>query len=506
MAAAHPPLRAKRDSAFVYPSIQGADPMFGKSLLVLMTPLAFTGCATAPPRSDLRIVQLEVTRRTGSTVRWRTNSREDAEADRAVSDLMARPLTADSAAQIALLNNRHIQATLEDIGIAQAELVQAGLLKNPVFDLAIRFPNRSPSKTYLDLSVASDFIELFLIPARKKLAGMALEQARARVEDQVLSTAAQAKIDFYRFQAAVQMLELHKQAAEAASASSDTARRLREAGNISELDALAEQTQDVRAQVELNEAQAEVTTAREAVNKDLGLADRPDTWKTATRLTDPPPGEVYAGALEDIALRDRNDVAAARREVDLQSQTLAYTRQTRFLPTLTAGVESERETDGQWRIGPTLAIPIPLFDQGQGAVARQESVLRQSRSRYEALCADVRAEVRSSAAKLEGARQKAQLYHEKVLPLQQKLLEQTQLQFNGMFVGVFQLLQARRDEITAAGEYITALRDYWTARAELERDTGGAALPPGPASTQPATTQPLNTESQNPTGQMHEHH
>jgi cobalt-zinc-cadmium efflux system outer membrane protein len=133
-------------------------------------------------------------------------------------------------------------------------------------------------------------------------------------------------------------------------------------------------------------------------------------------------------------------------------------------------------------------------------------VLRQSRARYEALCADVRAEVRSGAAKLTSAREKAVLYHEKVLPLQQKLVAQTQLQFNGMFVGVFQLLQARRDEISAAGEYISALREYWTARAELERATGGGALPIGPASTQTSTTQPSDTQPQNAAPDSIEHH
>jgi len=465
-----------------------------------------TGCTSPPREEHFSHVQKAVTDRTGSVIHWRTDSAEDAEADRAVRELLAQPLTAEAAAQIALLNNRHLQATFEEIGIAQADLVQAGLLKNPVFDLGIRFPTRSPSKTYLDMSIASDFIELFLIPARKKLAGEGLRQAELRVTDQVLATVAQTKTDFYKYQAAQQMLELRKQVADAADASSETARRLQEAGNISELDALAEQTQDVRTKVELNEAQAEVAAAREAVNRDLGLTTGADSWKPASRLADPPSTEIAGGALEDFAIQNRQDVAAARQELELQSSTLAYSRQTRFLPTLTAGVEAERETDGQWRIGPTLAVPVPLFDQGQGAVARQEAVLRQSKARYEGLCADVRSEVRLASAKLKISREKAALYHDKVLPLEQKLVEQTQLHFNGMFVGVFQLLQARRDEISAGGEYITALRDYWTARAELERATGGGTLPGASASAQPSTSQPAATQPQDTSPESHEHH
>ena len=473
---------------------------------VVMSFGGLAGCASAPPENHFAAVKQTVAERTGATVRWRTESAEDAEADRNVVQLLTKPLTADIAAQIALLNNRHLQATFEDIGIAQADLVQAGLLKNPVFDLSIRFPNRSPSKTYLDMSIASDFIELFLIPARKKLAGVALRQAELRVTDQVLATVTQAKTDFYRYQAAVQILTLREKVAQAASASSEAARRLQEAGNINQLDALAEEAQGVRARVELNDAQAESAAAREAVNKDLGMTNGADKWRPSDELPELPAGEVSVDGLEAIALRTREDVAAARQEVELQSATLAYGRQTRFLPTLTAGVEAERETEGQWRIGPTFAVPVPLFDQGQGVVARQEAVLRQSRSKYEALCADVRSEVRSASERVKASRRKAALYRDEVRPLQRKLMEQTQLQFNGMYASVFQLLQARREEISAETEYITALRDYWTARTELERATGGGALSVNFPSTRPAASRSATVPSENPVPTTLEHH
>jgi cobalt-zinc-cadmium efflux system outer membrane protein len=471
----------------------------------LLTAFALTGCTSSPPGEHFTSVQQTITHRTGATIHWRTDSSEDAQADRAVNELLSRPLTPDSAAQVALLNNRHLQSTFEEIGIAQADLVQAGLLKNPVFDLGVRFPDRSPSKTYLDLSITSDFVEIFLIPARRKLAGLALQQAQLRVTDQILATVARTKSDFYRYQAAARMLDLRKQVAAAATASSDAARRLEEAGNINALDSLAEQTQDVRAHVELSDAGAETAAARGAVNKDLGLTTAADSWKSASPLPDPPAQDVSDTALEDLALRNRLDVAAARQDVDFQSHSLAYTRQTRFLPTLTAGPEAERETDGQWRIGPTFTVPVPLFDQGQAAIARQQSMLRQSRARYQALCADARSEVRAAFARLQNARSKAMLYHDKVLPLQQKLVEQTQLQFNGMFVGVFQLLQARRDQISAASEYIAALRDYWTARADLERATGGGALPLAPPSTQPSITHLSVDVPENAAPESHDH-
>ena len=160
-----------------------------------------------------------------------------------------------------LLNNRHLQATFEDLGIAQADFVQSGLLKNPVFDLGVRFPDRSPSKTYLDLSITSDFIELFLIPARRKLAGLALQQARLRVTERVLATVSQTRQDFYRYQAAAQLLELRNRSPPPRPLLPMRPHDSKKPATSTRC-MLAEQTQDVRAKVEQNDAEAELATAK----------------------------------------------------------------------------------------------------------------------------------------------------------------------------------------------------------------------------------------------------
>jgi cobalt-zinc-cadmium efflux system outer membrane protein len=105
------------------------------------------------------------------------------------------------------------------------------------------------------------------------------------------------------------------------------------------------------------------------------------------------------------------------------------------------------------------------------------------------------------------ARAAAQFYHDEVLPTQRHFLDQTQLHYNGMFVSVFQLLQAKRDEIDAAAQYIQALRTYWTSRAELERAVGGR-LPPGepvmPA--MPPSSMPMDAATSNPATPEHHPH
>jgi cobalt-zinc-cadmium efflux system outer membrane protein len=434
-----------------------------------------------PKDAGFSDVQQLAVDRTGYIVQWNRNTADDRAVAFKVHELLSHELSASDAAQIALLNNRHLQATFEDLGIAQADLVQAGLLKNPVFDLGVRFPNRGPSGTYLDIAAAEDFLDIALIPARQKLAQGQFDQAKARVSDEVLSLAAQARSAFFTYQAAVQTVELRKAIAQAAAASFEAARKLHDAGNMNDLEIASQRAQDARARVDLADAQAAAAESRESLNDVMGVWGPDTQWKGAGHLPDVPAREISVEGLESLALRQRQDVAAAHQDVLVQARTLGLTADFRFFQEVDLGPEFEHETDGQWRIGPTLSLPIPLFDQGQAKIARAQAVLRQSEERYYAVTVDVRSEVRAASARLLNARTKALLYRDQVLPIEQDLLRQTQLQYNGMFLGVFQLLQAKRDQIDAAREYIEALRDYWTARADVERAVGGRLIPAIPA-------------------------
>ena len=181
----------------------------------------------------------------------------------------------------------------------------------------------------------------------------------------------------------------------------------------------------------------------------MGVWGSDTQWKIAGNLPDIPTAEISPEGLETLAMRQRQDVAAAHQDVLIQARVLGLTADYRFFQNVDLGPEFEHETDGQWRIGPTLSVPIPLFDQGQAKIGRAEALLRQSEQRYHALTVDVRRRCARAIARLMNAREKALLYRDDVVPVEQDLLRQTQLQYNGMFVGVFQLLQAKRDQIDA---------------------------------------------------------
>src|SRR4029077_5016815 len=90
-------------------------------------------------------VQQSIQERTGKAVRWEEDQKAREQARQDVRQLLRKPLTIDTAFQVALINNRSLQATFEKIGLSGADVLEAATIPNPRFDLAIRFPDKPPS-------------------------------------------------------------------------------------------------------------------------------------------------------------------------------------------------------------------------------------------------------------------------------------------------------------------------------------------------------------------------
>jgi cobalt-zinc-cadmium efflux system outer membrane protein len=145
------------------------------------------------------------------------------------------------------------------------------------------------------------------------------------------------------------------------------------------------------------------------------------------------------------------------------------------------GVNSERETDSQTRTGPTFAIELPIFNQGQARIARGEAALRQAQDKFEALAIDVRSQIRELRDELASKREIACFYRDELLPGQRQILNESLLNYNAMEIGNFELFTTKAEEARTEREYIDAVRDYWITRAELERAVGGNLNPRQPA-------------------------
>jgi outer membrane protein TolC len=396
--------------------------------------------------------------------------RDDPSSD--VRALVKQPLTEETAIRIALLNNHNLRAELRGLGIARGQLVQVNLLPNPDFDVAMRIPEKAGNPTDWDLRAGIDLTALILRGQRTAVGEAEVEAARYRAAAAVLDLGFRVRTAYYSALASRQRLELMETALAAFAAGYETARTLRAAGNTTDLDVATEHAAYEAARVAVSEAEADQLDDRERLNVLLGFHGRETTWQVAQHLPEVPRGLPEQARLESRAIEASLELAETRATLIALGRRVGLAQNTGWLPDLNVGVAAERDS-GEWSVGPALRGTLPLFNHQQGAVIVNQARFDQLRDRYVATAIEVRAAVRAARNRAVSAQERARHYREVLLPARQEVLEQTVLQYNAMQVGVFQLLQARRDQLDAARMYIETLREYWRTCAELEQILAG---------------------------------
>ena len=442
------------------------------------------GCAGVRPQAAFSDVRADLAGRLPQRVVWATGSAEDAAARAAVDSLLADSLTAAAAVQVALLHNRRLQATYESLGVAQAALVQAGLLSNPVFGGRARWPLGASGPPDLGLSVAFDVLDVVARPLRRRVAASAYDAVRARVTGAVLDLAGRTHAAWIRAQADAARLALDQRVEASARAGYGASRLLREAGNVPAVDLLAEQARYEQARLDRLAAEGRLAESRERLARLMGVSGPDARFALAGALPPVPTLSplpfvrtategglattvVDVAALEAAAVDASLDLAAARLDVETAARRLGVTDAERLLPSLDAGGEVERDDD-EGKAGPDVEVTLPLFDQGQARRAALRADLRRAQALYTATAVDLRSAARLLAQRLATTRQTGLHYQTVVLPLRAELTSQTLRQYNAMQTGVFALLQAQQMEADAARRYVDALGDYWETRVALD--------------------------------------
>jgi len=442
------------------------------SLGAVALSLTLGGCVSVPRDSGFSDVTKTINQRTGRTVEWKNHDSIAPASDDTVAPMLQGELTADRAVEIAFANNRDLQATLEELGIARADLIQASLIRNPIFDGELRFPG-SPAKPF-ELSVTQTILDIIQLPARRKLGAAMFAATKTRVSAAVISFASDVRADFYELQAAQQVLARQSTITEAARVSAEISQRQHSAGNISDLDLENEQAVYEQAKVDLARRQLMALNVRERLVMDMGLTKNDPNWKIQSEFTPIPENETPIEDMENTALSRRADIAVARAQLEAARRALPIARASAF-GDLSAGIHHDRDVDGSKTTGPSVAIPIPIFNRGAAARARAEATLRQSQQRLEALLSTARSEVRAAHERLVEARSRAEYLRDVVVPRRQRIVALTQLEYNSMLRGVFELIQARQNLASAERELVMAQRDYWVARTDMDRALDGGA-------------------------------
>lgn len=428
--------------------------------------LGLTGCAAMQQQAGFSDVQGNIESRTGETVIWYQDDSTHTAFQSEIQSLLADTLTLNEAIYISLLNNQKLQAEYEALGVAYADLVQAGLWRNPSFKAHVGYPVEEDHDPDLAFGLSFNFLDLFHMPLRKTIAASALNEAQLSLTGLVLLHTNEVVRAYYSVLAAEQTYEMLTQVALASEATAASARLLREAGNIRAVDRYSEEAFYEQNRIELAQAALKVTESRELLNQLLGLWGDHTTWQTGERLIDPENVMPDLTDIEQQAITASLDLELAAAQLETYGHRAGLINATALLPSMELGVDAERE--GAWEVGPEFAFPLPLFDQGQAKQAAATAEVRRHQAQYYALGVEIRSVARLTAKQLATAYQTAKHYRNVILPLQVQIASETQTQFNAMQLGVFQLIAARRQEVVAGKNYIQALAHYQMVRANYE--------------------------------------
>ncbi|AOI72449.1 TolC family protein [Burkholderia ubonensis] len=449
------------------------------------------GCTTFSKDGGFDTVSSAAKERLGKdAVIVRTEDDRNAVAKR-TQELLAGPLTMDDAVQVALLNNRGLQASYAELGLSEADLVQAGRLPNPGFTFSRTRAGNG------DLSIGRTFsanvLGLLTLPFATRIEGRRFEQTKLETADGMLKVAADARRAYVNAVAAEQAARYAEQVKDSADAGAELASRMRQAGNFSKLDYAREQAFYADSVAQLARTRQQAVAAREKLTRTMGVWGTGTQYALPERLPDLPKARPDLGDLESYAMQNRLDIQAAKLQTQGVASSLGLTKATRFINALDVGYVNNYETDKGHEHGYEINIEIPVFDWGGAKVARAEAIYMRSANQLARTAIDARSEVRESYSAYVTSYDVAKHYRDEVVPLRKTISDELLLRYNGMLASVFELLADSREQVGAVNSYIDSLKDYWLAETDLQQAVGGhlpragAAQPASSANTaQPA--------------------
>jgi outer membrane protein TolC len=392
-----------------------------------------------------------------------------------VKALRARPLTASSAVQIALINNRGLQAAFNELGISEAQMVEASLPPAPI----LAFQRTVGSGFEIERMIVQNVLALLTLPRRREIAKARFAQAQARAVEMTLRTAMDAARTYYRAVAANETVRLLEESRKSAEAVSDLAKQLGETGAMSKLDQAREHVFYAELSAQLAAARLRQRSERERLTRALGLWGGDLSFKLPDKLPALPGRPKTMASVEREAVARRVDLVIARMEIDILALQLGLTRRTRFINVLEAAGVSTNEKDVKVdngvseierlkRGGFEVELQIPIYDFGEARVRLAEETYMQAVNRLLARAVNVRSEAREAYQSYRGTYDIARHYEREVLPLRQIISDETMLNYNAMMKDLFVLLAEARARITANIQAVEARRDFWVASVDLQ--------------------------------------
>ncbi|HYW56621.1 MAG TPA: TolC family protein [Polaromonas sp.] len=438
--------------------------------------LLFTACASVDFDQAVRDTNDSTGTFTNGKLELSRSSEQQQARSELSSELLAKPLSQDDAVQLALANSPAVQALLAQSWSDQASANQLGRIANPVFTF-----ERVRSGNELDIGRMLSFglLDLLTLPQRQVISRGQLAQARIQLSASVVDQVTQVRQSWVRAVGAQQSLQYARQVAAAAQASAELARRMQQVGNFTKLQRARQQAFYADSTAQLASAQHAGTATREELIRQLGLTDaQAAELKLPERLPDLPKEPRQARVITSSAMQQRLDVQMARSQLDLAGKSqglsllnslvdveLGIIRNTTF--------ENNAQGHRTTARGYELGIRLPIFDWGSAQRGSMNAQSLAAANRYESTVRSASSQLRESYSAYRTAHDVARHYRDEIVPLRKTMSEENLLRYNGMLIGVFELLADTRDQITSVMTAINSYQQFWLADAALSASVIG---------------------------------
>jgi outer membrane protein TolC len=427
------------------------------------------GCATVAPDGGFGEVARVARAHTGADPRVARDAAAARELQAAVRRLLAGPLAMDGAVRVALLANPGLQASYWEVGIAQADLVQASRPDNPEFDIKHL---AAGGLLEIERTLTFNLAGLLTRPLAARLEARRFEQVKLEIAARIERHALDTRRAWVEAVAAGQALDYARTVNASAEASAELAGRMARVGNLSQLELAREQLYQAEAGAALARAEREAARTREALTRLLGLSGADAGYTLPGHLPDLPAAPAALDDVERIALDRRLDVQAAKLAAGATASELGLTRATRFINVLDLAAVDRGSSGLPTAHGYELTVSLPLFDWGGARVARAEATYMAAVQRVADTAVTARSEARDAWLGYRQAYELARHYRDTVIPLRKRIGREVLLRYNGMLAGPQDLLADAREQAGAVSSYIDASKNFWLAQATLEGALG----------------------------------
>lgn len=407
----------------------------------------------------------------GKEIIWQRNPSSFYSLDEYLSNLAENPLKIDNVIQIALLNSPRIQALLEEVGMAKADLFEAYLLSNPALDLLIKYPRKRDLYTNLEWSLTQSLVDILLRPLRIKLASVDLQKVKLKITHEIQQVVFEVSACFYKLQTKEQTLRILETILELNAIRMEIADRQYSVGNTYLLSVAKRHVPFYESEIEVSHLGLEIISLKEQLNRLLGFCEE-RSLDLSLEFEEIDYQGLSLECLEALAFQERLDLQALRYEVIYLSQSLGLKRWWVYTQGR-LGVAQEIDTDGTHVFGPAIVLDIPIFNYGQAERQRLFASLRQAEDKLKELEIKVLSEVREAHHFLLTKLDQINGYRGIFLPLVKRIVSLGEERFNIMSLGIDELLEKKLEEFKLWKDYTQVLGSYWDSRVSLDKAIGG---------------------------------